>query len=151
MQTLRKKGLAETLSSVMLISLAIASVIFAGWSLMKIFYLADIQSSPTLNCFEAQTSFNKVLTISKACYNSESQIELTVQRNSLDNKINYLTFTLGDELWKCSNECGDCAVLDPSTTKTYFLTPSTNPEGKTIKIYADACDLDQARILKCAE
>lgn len=150
MQAINKKGFAEALTTLVLITITIAAVLLAAGSITKLLStMSNIQTSPEFNCLEAQIALNPELEITNACYNSQSgDIEITLKRGVTDAFINSLSFAIEDETWRCSNSCSDCQILGAGKTKTYFL-PAENPARKTIRVYADNCELDYAIMGEC--
>ncbi|MFH1801826.1 MAG: hypothetical protein ABH864_00055 [archaeon] len=145
---LNKKAMAESITTFALIIIAIVAVGFAGYSLMKLFTLGDIQSSPTYSCLDLTSRLSNPLELTKACLNPEGDIEATVKRTNEDFLIASLTFTLQDESWTCKEGC-DCSILEPGTSKTYYLTPDQDPLGKTLKFYVGTCEINERKVISC--
>jgi len=146
-----KRGLSDIVSTSVLIILALASVGFAGYSVMNLLALGDIQSSPTYNCLDLTTRLTLPVQITKACINSEGKVEALIQRSSEELSINSLSFVLEDETWTCSqNTCGSaCEVLNKGTSKIYHFTPNQNPLDKKLEVYLGTCKIDEKKIGNC--
>lgn len=151
MQNLNKKAMAESITTFILIILAVVATGFAGWSVMKLFTIGDIQSSPTFTCLEAQSLITPPVIIKQACLNNEDELEISVKRGNEDYYIDSLAFIIGEETWRCSSKsCGtDCDVLPKGKTRTYYITPEKNLEGKTIELYAGTCKMNDRKITPC--
>lgn len=151
MQSLNKKGVAETLTTLVLVVIALASVTLAGYSILNLVRAGNIQASPTFNCLQLQTQFPPAIKLARACYNSQTnKLEALVQRNSLETNILSLSFTMDAETWTCSKEtCNNCVILESGTSQVYYLKPDKTPIGKNLEIYIGSCKIDDIKINNC--
>jgi hypothetical protein len=152
MQNINKKGLAESIATFVLILVAVGAVTLAGWNLMKIFTVGDIQSSPTFNCLEETTSFSgPSIKIISACLSPNNELKVTLQRNSKESSISSISFLVEQETWTCSSEtCGSgCEILEAGTSKTYYLILEQTPLDKNLEFYVGSCLIDEMKIGNC--
>ena len=148
-QLQNKKAMAESVATFALIIIAIVAVGFAGHGIFKLLTLGDIQSSPTYTCLDLTSGFSNPIQLTKTCINPKGGIEATVKRNNEDLQINSISFTLQDESWTCKEGCDNCDILEPGTSKTYYLTPDENPLGKTLKFYVRSCEINKRKVVNC--
>jgi len=148
-QLQNKRAMAESVATFAMIILAIAAISLAGFSTMKLLTLGDVQSSPTYTCLDLTSGFSNPIQLTKACLNPKGDIEATVKRSNEDLQINSLSFTLQDESWTCKEGCDNCDILEPGTSKTYYLKPDQNPLGKTLKFYVGGCEINGGKVVDC--
>ncbi len=150
MQDLNKKAASESLVTVVLIILALASVSLAGYSILNLVRAGDIRASPNYNCLDLTTRITKPIQATRACFNTDSEIEILIRRSSENINIQSLSFVIEDETWRCSEICAEnCEVLQEGTSKSYYLTPDQNPIDKTLEVYVGSCLIDEIRITSC--
>jgi deoxycytidylate deaminase len=151
MQDLNKKASSESLITVVLIIIALASISLASFSVMNLFDSSKIQLSSQYNCFDLQTELSSTLKIARSCIDTDGKIKALIQRNSNDLNVQSISFTLEDETWACSIEsCSNCEILQAGTSRVYYFTPSNQDSiDKSLKVYIGNCLIDEMKITRC--
>ena len=149
---MNKKGGAEALVTLTLVTIAIATVSLMGYMVLGIIETEakKIQTSPE-SCLALQLETNPVLEITNACYNSQTRdIHVTVKSSSYrEGYIDSVSFLLDDSVWQCSSSCSDCKVPETGSTKTYYFTADNPSEVKKVKVYLGDCEIDARNVVGC--
>ncbi|NCN98933.1 hypothetical protein COU62_04175 [Candidatus Pacearchaeota archaeon CG10_big_fil_rev_8_21_14_0_10_35_219] len=151
MPSVNKKGLAEVITVVLIITITLAAV--------AIFYASFMnpvnQLSPAVDC--ATKAFSSAVTVEKACYNpTTEEIEVQLIRKLQNVEITQIKFTATNEQdsesWGCGSAytCNFCKVISSGQTKTYFLNDAQLDDYTSISITIDGCPLDAKPVESCA-
>jgi len=140
-----KKALSTIIASLIIILLSITAVSII-WITIK-GLTNSVALSPEINCLNIK--IQPLIKINSACYNPENkQIEVELKRNLEEMQINSISI-LSDSSseWKCSSTCGNCLILNPGETKTYFLSEESKPNEITFGI--ENCITETKEIKNC--
>lgn len=140
-----KRALSTIVASLLVILLSITAVL-AIWITIK-GLTNNVALSPEINCFDVK--IQPPIKINSACYNPEKkQIELELKRNLEELNMNSISILSdSNSEWQCSSTCGNCLILTPGETKTYFLNDETKPNEIIFKI--ENCIIEIKEIKNC--
>lgn len=155
-----KKGLSQIITTLLLATLAMASVAVAASQIYPLLGKANFQASPEYNCLQLQLEPTPAVEIQSACRNSDGEIELKVKRSTTQNvPVTELLFTLNENSvtpessWRCSEQCSiegnACIVPQKGETKTYYFTPSDPQAVTSVKLYLGECEVDTREVTNC--
>ncbi len=137
-----RKGVSSVVSTLLIV---LVGIIIVG-SIAFIIIRSTVTLSPTASC--SSLSINPPISLQNICISSlKDELSLTLKRTIEDTDITILNFELHDgerrAEWLCSSFCGDCDILEPGSSKTYFLnTALYSPEIAVIQIRVDGCILE---------
>ena len=155
MFNLSKKGVSNTISTVLLIMISIAA---ASLLLSFVMIIVDVESQlgPATSCLDAQTA--RAIEIKSACLDYESEeIQIVIQRVASESMIiNALNFAVNTGpntyVYACgSNMCGGCQILQSGQIRTYYLPfPEDDPAAVQIGVNS-GCLLDEVTSLRACQ
>lgn len=144
-----KKAASQIVTAVFLIMISVTAVAIIFTSIRTV--ISNPNLSPENSCLNLQ--LKSLITIEKACYNQQTKdIEITVTRN-IDDKItlNTLGFIINTQpnskKFSCNYQCGNCDILSPGQTKTYYF--QSNEVPSTIKVLSSNCLLSESEVKNC--
>lgn len=144
MRSLNKKAMGETVSTFVLIVVAVGAAGLTFYSLNELFTL-DLQSSPALSC--TQLELSKPIILRNVCLNEQGEIEVLLQRSTDDINIGSITFATEEKTWTCSETCSDCNVLEKGRSKIYYLSPEQ--DTSKLELYVGTCLIGERTIQPC--
>ena len=144
-----KKALSDIIANLLLILLGILA---AGIVFSVVVNKIQPSLSPQISCLDLK--LEQQLTIQKACYNqTNSQIELILKRKPKNTEINSIDFAInynsGSEDFSCGENCINCRLQNPSSTKTYYFTSTTNTKPNSITLLVEDCILETKDVNEC--
>ncbi len=147
MQKINKKGLSDTVATLLIIFLSVIAVILVASYVNKLVKSPSL--SPEMSCFNLQ--LNTPIIIDNACYNlSTKDAEVTLKRSSDEMPIESLDFALSSNYsssnWHCGRECQNCKLLDYGK-KTYYFNSENKPNLIILKI--NNCVAESKEIKEC--
>lgn len=154
MSHMNKKGMAEIVTTLLLVAITIASVTLAGASIYKVLNQANPQNSPEYACLDLQLLQEKPVEVTSACLNQEGEVEVRVKRSALfEGLVSSMKFefssTIPESTWTCDNTCGSCILPEVGQAKTYFFTLE-NPETlNKVNIFLNDCAIDERILTIC--
>ena len=155
MQNMNKKGMAEIVTTLLLVAITITSVTLAGASIYKVLNQANPLESPEYACLDLQLLQEKPVSITSACLNQQtSEVEIKVKRSALfEGLASSIKFefssTIPESTWTCDNSCDSCVLPEKGQAKTYFFTLENPQSLDNVNLYLNDCPIDKRSLSVC--
>jgi hypothetical protein len=148
---LRKKGLSQVVSGLILVLLGVIAVSLFSVYVFKV--VSTPSFAPEFSCLDLKIGGK--ISFDRTCYNSETgDIELNVKRLGDGLEFDRMYFIL-DMLGKpsrkycCGVDCIGCNVLDDGSSSKYYLSGSEEDVGGNVILEFFGCNVDEKIIESC--